>query len=70
MNEDEFKNNCPNLWDAINSNQQWYEIYGIMFISHSIVEYYDIRKMVEFDNVRYFNCKGNFFVKDTLIILN
>lgn len=70
MEEKEFKKKCPNLWDAINRNQQCYEIYGIRFRSHSIVEYYDIRQMVEFDNVRYFNCKGNFFTKDTLIILN
>jgi len=47
MDKEDFKKLCPNLYNAIQANQQQYEIYGIKFRSHSIVTFYDIKDRVE-----------------------
>jgi len=63
-----FENNCPKMNKAINESQKQYEIYGIKFMSHTELTYYEIRERAE--DVRafkYFKFKHNRdFVQITL----
>jgi hypothetical protein len=47
MNEEDFKRLCPNLWAAIQARQKMYDVYGIPYVTHSYIQYWELIQRVE-----------------------
>jgi len=69
MNQAEFKNKCPNMFNAMQSNQKQFELYGIKFKSHTVLKWHRIVDTVE-DPRAFCFFKFSFENKFVLFVLN